>query len=636
MEQKIYITSPIYYVNDVPHIGHAYTTFLSDMLKKFYTLEGKDVLFTTGTDEHGQKIEQSAQKHALSPKAYADKISLRFRELWNEFSIDYDIFVRTTDESHCLSVQRAFEIMYAKGDIYKGSYEGHYCISCESFFTKTQLGANESCPDCGKITQLVQEESYFFALSKYEKPILEYLKSHPKMIAPAFYQDEIINFVQNGLNDLSITRTSFEWGVSLPENPTRDDSKKHVMYVWLDALLSYLSPLGYLDNEAKMPYWEGAIHFVGKDILRFHAIYWLGFLMSLSLPLPKHIYTHGWWTRDGAKMSKSIGNVVNPKEMADIYGVEPLRYFLLREMPFGQDGDFSETSLIERINTELGNDLGNLLNRLYGMSEKYFDLSIDSTDVRAYFENELEQLHTYIHNALEKMHLMQPHRFIEELWKIFSLGNHAISKYEPWNLIKEHKNTQAMALLALIANILAKGSILLYPIMPKNAAKIACSLGLDINAKSFESYITKHQLLPLITLEKIPPLFPRLESKPKQQQTHKEKEEVRENLLDIKDFHKLDICIGTIVECQAIEKSQKLLKLLVDIGENKPRQIISGIAQHYTPKDLIHKQVCLIINLKPAKLMGQISEGMILASSDENGLSLLSVDKARKNGSKIS
>ena len=644
MQTKTYITSPIYYVNDVPHIGHSYTTFLCDMLKKFHQLQGQDVLFTTGTDEHGQKIEQSAQKHNLSPKDYADKISGRFRELWNEFDIDYDIFVRTTDEAHCISVQKAFEIMFKKGDIYKGTYEGHYCISCESFFTQKQLGTNQSCPDCGKPTQLVQEESYFFALSKYQEKLLAHFAQNPSMIAPTFYQNDIVKFVSEGLNDLSITRTSFEWGVPLLHNPARKDDKAHVMYVWLDALLSYLSPLGYLSNNAKMPYWENAIHFVGKDILRFHAVYWLAFLMSLELPLPKHIYAHGWWTRDGAKMSKSIGNVVNPKEMAATYGVESLRYFLLREMPFGQDGDFSEKTLIERINADLGNDVGNLLNRLCGMSEKYFELVVDSKDVVKYFQNELDELHIHIDNAYEKMCLMQPHRFIEELWKIYALGNNAISKYEPWNLIKSHQDERAMALLGLIANILAKGAILLYPIMPQSASKIAYALQFNINAQSFDSFITQKQLLLPLTLEKIPPLFPRIQTssladsphQPQKAESNKSKNTDSMQLIDIKDFKKLDIRVGTIIQCSALEKSNKMLKLLVDIGEDKPRQILSGIAPHYSPESLLNKQVCVIINLKPAKLMGEISEGMILASEDKNGLSLLGVDKAQDNGSKIS
>ncbi|MCX2717875.1 methionine--tRNA ligase [Helicobacter sp. MIT 21-1697] len=644
MCQKILITSPIYYVNDIPHIGHAYTTILCDMLKKFHQLQGNDVKFLTGTDEHGQKIEQSAKKNNQNPQSYADIISMRFKKIWDSFALDYDIFVRTTDTKHCLSVQKAFEIMYAKGDIYKGSYEGHYCISCETFFTQTQLSANNTCPDCGKPTQIVQEESYFFALSKYQDKLLEWYKSHSDFILPQFRQNEVIKFISEGLNDLSITRTSFEWGVPLPERFTHSSDKKHIVYVWLDALLSYISGLGYAqDNESDMAYWDYALHFVGKDILRFHAVYWLAFLMSLELPLPKHIYAHGWWTKDGAKMSKSIGNVINPKEVVDAYGIESLRYFLLREMPFGQDGDFSQKAFIERINAELGNDVGNLLNRLIGMSEKYFALKVDSTQVEKYFVSELNELRHIIAQAVEKMSSMQPHRYIEELWKAFSLGNSVITQYEPWNLMKSAQTDKAMALLGLIANILAQSSLLLYPIMPQSASKIAHALDFEINAQNYEKLIKQGQLLDTFKLNKIPPLFPRIESPLLAESPTNTKENAQNKntsekigLVDIKDFGKLDIRVGTIIECTPVPKSEKLLKLMVDIGESQPRQILSGIAQYYTPQSLINKQVCLIINLKAAKLMGEISEGMILASKDTNGLSLLSVDNPRINGSPIS
>lgn len=644
--QKSYITSAIYYVNDVPHIGHLYTTILCDMLKRYKQLKGESVLFLTGTDEHGQKIAQSAQKHNQSPQAYADTISKAFRDLWDRLGLDYDMFVRTTDAKHCAAVQKAFEIMYEKGDIYKGSYVGHYCISCESFFTKTQLVDNDKCPDCGKITQIVEEESYFFALSKYEKPLLDFYSNNPSVIMPQFRQNEVISFIKDGLNDLSITRTSFEWGIPLLPNAKRKDSKKHVMYVWLDALLSYVTPLGYLQDNAKMAHWENAVHFVGKDILRFHAVYWIAFLLSLELPLPKHIYAHGWWTKDGAKMSKSIGNVIDPKALTDAYGVESVRYFLMREMPFGQDGDFSQRALIERINAELGNDLGNLLNRLQGMSEKYFNLALDSSKVAHYFSSELSEVESIIASAIQKLDTMQPQRYIEELWRAFSLANGAIAKYEPWNLIKHNENDKTMALLALIANILAKGALLLYPIMPESAKKIASVFQITLDSKSFEAFITKGHLLPHITLAPIAPLFPRIEaplmpeSSPNVTKnapdSSKDSASKEANLVDITDFKALDLRVGTIVACEAVPKSEKLLKLMVDIGEDSPRQIISGIAKHYAPESLLNRQICIIANLKPAKLMGYTSDGMILASSDTNGLSLLSIDSPRVNGSKIS
>ncbi len=366
-----YITTPIYYVNGEAHIGHAYTTFIADSMARYDRLRGEDTYFLTGTDEHGQKIEESAKKNNKDTKLFADEISATFKNLWDEFGIEYSKFIRTTDEEHKKGVQRAFEVMYANGDIYKDFYEGHYCVSCETFFTQTQLVDGEFCPDCGRSTNVVKEESYFFRLSKYEDALLKHYEQNPDFIMPKSKANEIINFVKGGLRDLSVTRTSFTWGVKMPES-IKDD--KHVMYVWLDALLNYITALGYGGDEANMKYWPASMQFVGKDILRFHAIYWPAFLMSLGLSLPKHIGAHGWWTRDGEKMSKSKGNVISPKEVADVYGVENLRYFMLREVPFGQDGDFSQRAFIDRMNSDLSNDLGNLLNRIIGMSGKYSTL----------------------------------------------------------------------------------------------------------------------------------------------------------------------------------------------------------------------------------------------------------------------
>lgn len=629
---KTFISTPIYYVNDIPHIGHAYTTFIADMLKKYQVLNGNDVFFLTGTDEHGQKIEQSAKARSKSPKEYADEISAKFKNLWDIFRIDYDYFIRTTDESHKIAVQKAFEVMYEKGDIYKGEYEGHYCVSCESFFTQTQAD-NGKCPDCGKDTTILKEESYFFALSKYQDRLLQWYDSNPECILPLHKKNEVIKFVQNGLNDLSITRTSFKWGIDLPSD---FGDKDHVMYVWLDALLNYVSALGYGDNEGKMEYWKNATHIVGKDILRFHAVYWPAFLMSLDLELPKHIYVHGWWTREGVKMSKSIGNVIAPKDVTDAYGIDVLRYFLMREVPFGQDGDFSQKALVDRINSDLSNDLGNLLNRLIGMSEKYFDGKVSSENTAKFYQKELDEMHASLEKLPVLMQQMQLSRYLEELWKIFTLANGAISKYEPWNMMKENKIDDTQGLLGLIANILAKGCLFLYPIMPTTARKIASSLKMNIVPDSFEDLILNKKLLQDFVIEKIDPLFPKVEDFKMADVALKEIPKEDSKLISIDDFSKLDIRIGTILEAVQIPKSDKLLKLQIDLGENKPRQIISGISKSYSPDELVGTQVCVLANLKPAKMMGEMSEGMILASKDETGLSLLRIEKAKKNGSKVS
>ncbi len=642
--KKVYITTPIYYVNDVPHIGHAYTTIIADTLARYSRLIGHETFFLTGTDEHGQKIEQAAKQRGKSPKEYADEISAKFKNLWDEFEISYDKFIRTTDKEHVIGVQKAFEIMYNKGDIYKGMYKGHYCISCETFFTETQIVDGEFCPDCGKQTTIVEEESYFFKLSKYQDKLLAWYKEKPNCILPKTRRNEVIRFVENGLEDLSITRTSFDWGIKLPKSI---NDPKHVIYVWLDALMNYITALGYGTNEEKMDFWPAKVHLIGKDILRFHAIYWPAFLMSLDLELPKHIAAHGWWTRNGEKMSKSKGNVINPKEVANIYGLENFRYFMLREVPFGGDGDFSQKALMDRINSDLGNDLGNLLNRLIGMSSKYNEGKISSCDVKKFFAKELGEVETIIDSLEEFVFNMQLNKYLEELWKLLSIANKAIDTYQPWNLMKNNQEDKALALNGLIANILAKVALLLHPVMPKTTQKIAHALGFEISPNSYDKYIKQKALLEDFIIEKIPPLFPKIEkelmaepSKTQKEQTPKKeskKESSKESgIITIDEFFKTELKIGTILEAKEVPKSKKLLLLQVDLGEEKPRQIVAGIKEWYKPQELINTQVCVVANLKPAKLMGYLSEGMLLAAKDENGLSLLRPEKPKQAGTKVS
>ena len=649
--KKVYITTPIYYVNDVAHIGHAYTTIIGDMLARYSRLVGYDTFFLTGTDEHGQKIADSAALRNKTPKEYADEISGKFKNLWDGFDISYDKFIRTTDEDHKIGVQKAFQKMFDKGDIYKGHYEGNYCVSCETFFTDAQLLDNGGCPDCGRPTTIVKEESYFFKLSNYEERLLELYKNNPEFILPKAKAKEIVNFVSGGLNDLSISRTSFDWGVKLPDSMNDD---KHVMYVWMDALLNYITALGYGTDEKNMQYWPAKLHLVGKDILRFHAIFWPAFLMSLELPLPDHIAAHGWWTRDGEKMSKSKGNVVDPKEIADAYGLDAFRYFMLREVPFGQDGDFSQRALMDRINSDLGNDLGNLLNRIQGMSGKYFDFKVTSKNVKKYHQKELDEVHELISNAEPLIYNMQINRYLEELWKVLTIANKAIGDYEPWAMMKDGREEQAMALVALIVNIMAKVSLLLDSVMPEKIGKIANSLGIEINTQTYKDLIVNKGIVPDVTITKIDALFPRIEEeliatadiqkaetvveKPRKESTQKETkvEEESDNLITIDQFFETSLKIGTIVEAEEVPKSKKLLKLQVDIGESSNRQILAGIKEFYSAESLIGTQACVVANLKPAKLMGMMSEGMLLACKDENGLHLLRPEASKIAGTKVS
>lgn len=645
-----YITTPIYYVNGEAHIGHAYTTFIADALARHARLRGEETYFLTGTDEHGQKIEESAKKSGKATQAFADEISATFKTLWDRFDISYDQFIRTTDAEHKKGVQHAFEVMFDRGDIYKDFYEGNYCVSCEAFFPESQLLDGGCCPDCGRNTSVVKEESYFFRLSAYETKLLEYYDAHPDFILPKSRRNEVINFVRGGLQDLSVTRTSFTWGVPMPQSL---NDPKHVMYVWLDALLNYVTALGYGNDEALMKFWPASVQLVGKDILRFHAIYWPAFLMSLALPLPRHIGAHGWWTRDGEKMSKSKGNVIHPKEVADAYGVENLRYFMMREVPFGQDGDFSQRAFIDRINSDLSNDLGNLLNRIIGMSGKYSEFHIDSLHVSTYHAKELSDMHRIILTLEGYWGELQIHRYLEELWRLFAIGNKAIEEHAPWVKVKEARMDEALATVALVANILAKASLLLHGVMPQTTQTIARALGFEVTPEHFTRLISENALLEPFTIEVIPPLFPRVETpliseapkvlhgggeavvKEEKPKSEVSPQRSTEGLISIDQFFATSLRIGLVLEAEIVPKSDRLLKLQVDVGDAAPRQIIAGIREFYAPETLVGSQVCVVANLKPAKLMGMLSEGMLLAAKDESGLCLIRPESPKMIGTLI-
>ncbi|HED0576544.1 TPA: methionine--tRNA ligase [Campylobacter jejuni] len=625
-----YITTPIYYVNDVPHLGHAYTTIIADTLARFYRLQGHETRFLTGTDEHGQKIKEAAKLRNSTPQEYADKISFEFKKLWDEFEITYDIYARTTDTRHIEFVKAMFLKMWQKGDIYKDEYEGHYCISCESFFTQSQLINDCSCPDCGKNTTILKEESYFFKLSKYQDKILQWYEEKDPIL-PKNKKNELINFVQSGLKDLSITRTSFDWGIKLPQEINDD---KHIIYVWLDALFIYISSLDFQSKGENAKFWPAHVHLVGKDILRFHAIYWPAFLMSVDLPLPKFIGAHGWWTKEGEKMSKSKGNVVKPKEVVDAYGSEAFRYFLLREVPFGNDGDFSENMLINRINAELSNEFGNLLNRIIGMSTKYSQGNISKEGVLKFYNAELNQAKEHLNLAVEFLENLQCNRYLEELFKALSVANLAISKYEPWNLIKENKHEQANALVALCANILAKTSLLLSPTLPKSCQKVALALNFEISSTNYAKMILDNELLDF-KANPCEALFPKVEKALLKQEIKEEPKKEESPKIKIDDFAKIEIKVAKVLDCQNIEGSEKLLKFQLELDDKEIRQVLSGIAKHYKASDLIGKQVCIISNLKKAKIFGHESDGMILSAKSGDKLVLITPEQLVQNGSLV-
>ncbi|EAK1622019.1 methionine--tRNA ligase [Campylobacter jejuni] len=625
-----YITTPIYYVNDVPHLGHAYTTIIADTLARFYRLQGHETRFLTGTDEHGQKIEEAAKLRNSTPQEYANKISFEFKKLWDEFEITYDIYARTTDTRHIEFVKAMFLKMWQKGDIYKDEYEGHYCISCESFFTQSQLINDCSCPDCGKNTTILKEESYFFKLSKYQDKILQWYEEKDPIL-PKNKKNELINFVQSGLKDLSITRTSFDWGIKLPQEINDD---KHIVYVWLDALFIYISSLDFQSKGENAKFWPAHVHLVGKDILRFHAIYWPAFLMSVDLPLPKFIGAHGWWTKEGEKMSKSKGNVVKPKEVVDAYGSEAFRYFLLREVPFGNDGDFSENMLINRINAELSNEFGNLLNRIIGMSTKYSQGNISKEGVLKFYNAELNQAKEHLNLAVEFLENLQCNRYLEELFKALSVANLAISKYEPWNLIKENKHEQANALVALCANILAKTTLLLNPTLPKSSQKVALALNFEISSANYTKMILDNELLDF-KANPCEALFPKVEKALLKQEIKEEPKKEESPKIKIDDFAKIEIKVAKVLDCQNIEGSEKLLKFQLELDDKEIRQVLSGIAKYYKASDLIGKQVCVISNLKKAKIFGHESDGMILSAKSGDKLVLITPEQLVQNGSLV-
>lgn len=630
-EQKSLITTPIYYVNDKPHIGHFYTTVLADVRAKYERLKGIDAFLLTGTDEHGKKIERAAQMRNKTPQAFADEVSKHFVALWDKSNISPDKFIRTTDDYHKQGVQKAFEIMYEKGDIYKGHYKGDYCVGCENYVPESQIIDECCCPDCGRPTEVVNEESYYFRLSNYTDKLLAWYEQNSDAILPRSKRKEVLNLIANHKGDLSISRTSFTWGIKLPDSI---DDPKHIMYVWLDALFNYATGLGYgNDKKDNMEFFENTTHVIGKDILKFHTLYWPAFLMSVDLPLPKHIAIHGWWTRNGERISKTRGNSINPIEVIDAYGVETFRYFMLREVPFGGDGDFSQKAFIDRINSELAGGLGNLVNRMIGLSRKYFDYQVEGTNLHKYYQNEWDEVNHLLEGVDKHYQEFTFHKLLEQLWKPLALADKLIQSRIIDN--KEKEKEKMMATIALVANILAKVSILLSPIMPKSCTKIADLLGFEIGTESYEKYIREDKLLAPVTLSKIEGIFPREEGIKVAEPKVEVMEEEAKNI-SYTEFTNTSLRVGKVVDAKEVKESSKLLQLQVDIGEEKPRQIIAGIKKYYSADEMLGKQVCIVENLEPMSIMGLESQGMLLVANEKKKLTLISPNEDVSVGAVVS
>lgn len=642
--EKFYITTAIAYTSGKPHIGNTYEIILADSIARYRRYMGYDVFFQTGTDEHGQKIEIKAQEAGITPKEFVDKTAGQIKEIWDLMDTSYDKFIRTTDADHEAQVQKIFKYLYDKGDIYKGYYEGLYCTPCESFFTESQL-VDGKCPDCGREVQPAKEEAYFFKMSKYADRLIKHIEEHPEFIQPVSRKNEMMNnFLLPGLQDLCVSRTSFTWGIPVTFDP------KHVTYVWLDALTNYITGIGYncggSSSELFNKNWPADLHLIGKDIIRFHTIYWPIFLMALDLPLPKQVFGHPWLLQGDGKMSKSKGNVLYADELVDLFGVDAVRYFVLHEMPFENDGVITWDLMVERMNSDLANTLGNLVNRTISMSNKYFDGVVNNAGVCEEVDEDLKAVVCAAADKVtQKMEQLRVADAISEIFTLFKRCNKYIDETMPWALAKEEsKKARLETVLYNLVESISIGASLLESFMPSTAKRIASQLNAQLRsleeAKTFGLYPSGNKVT-----EKPEILFARLDIKEVLEKVEAKKAangpklpkyEGVADLITIEDFGKVDLRVAQIKTCEPIKKAKKLLKLQLDDGFDGGRQVVSGIAPWYKPEDLVGKKVVVVANLKPAKLCGELSQGMIVAADcDENTVKVLFVDESIPNGAKL-
>ncbi len=653
MARKFYITTPIYYVNDVPHIGHAYTTIAADVLARYHRLRGDAVFFLTGTDEHGQKVAKAAQERGLTPKAHADSMTVNFQQLWKKLEITNDAFIRTTDKDHISVVQELLQKLFDKGELEQRTYEGWYCTPDERFWTEKEI-VEGKCPDCGRPVERISESNYFFLMSKYQEPLIAHIEQNPDYIRPDSRRNEVLGFLRSQtLGDLCISRPKarLAWGIELPFD------HDFVTYVWFDALVNYYSATRYLSPPAQGStdpgarekfWWPADHHLVGKDILTTHSVYWSTMLMGLGLPLPGNIFAHGWWTQDGKKMSKSLGNVIDPHEVVDAYGVDAFRYFVLREVPFGLDGDFSKETFVTRFNTELANDLGNLLSRVLTMIGKYFEGKIPAVGIEQPFDQDLrETAGPILFRIDENLSSLSFTRYLQEVWSLVTRANRYVEENAPWTLAKNKDMERLGSVLYNLSESLRLIGLYLYPVMPSTSQKIWNALGMNkqIDTCRLNDERQWGTLTPGTAIQPGAQLFPRIDGgKNTEKKMEKTADEVKQSApqpsaagpepIGIEDFMKVDLRVGKIITAERVEKSAKLIKLQVDIG-TETRQVVAGIGKSYSPEELMGKSIVIVANLKPAKLMGIESQGMLLAASSGDLLAVATFDRETKTGSRV-